>query len=282
MLEDEGTQESASRLGQPGRTAQRRGGCGGTRRDHPRFSGSRRAGCRCRFGGRSRSSSLLTMHNAKGLEFPVVFIAGMEEGLFPHSRSINSGEHCDGRRAAALLRRHDARAKKLYLSWARYRRRFGGGTARSVDSFAVPQRSSRDSDRKRAAGDPRARSICTPSGTWSAKPRRRTFILERLTTQWIPSSSFSRAGPPKPATSPPVKQPVQQLAQKPTGPAKPKKLAPGSVDRARQVRARHGRARGRVRRRHQGHGEFSGARIKETDREIRRNQGRMNTTNSYR
>ena len=55
--------------------------------------------------------SLLTMHNAKGLEFPVVFIAGMEEGLFPHSRSLDSGER-DGRRAAPVLRRHDARARR--------------------------------------------------------------------------------------------------------------------------------------------------------------------------
>ena len=94
--------------------------------------------------------SLLTMHNAKGLEFPVVFIAGMEEGLFPHSRSINSGDALQMEEERRLCYVGMTRArKKLYLSWARYRRRFRRGTARGVDPIAVPQRSARDADRKR-------------------------------------------------------------------------------------------------------------------------------------
>jgi DNA helicase II / ATP-dependent DNA helicase PcrA len=70
--------------------------------------------------------SLLTMHNAKGLEFPVVFIAGLEEGLFPHSRSIDSISGMEEERRLCYVGMTRAE-KRLYLSWARYRRRFGGG-----------------------------------------------------------------------------------------------------------------------------------------------------------
>ena len=70
--------------------------------------------------------SLLTMHNAKGLEFPVVFIAGMEEGLFPHSRSLDSESGMEEERRLCYVGMTRAE-KRLYLSWARYRRRFGGG-----------------------------------------------------------------------------------------------------------------------------------------------------------
>ncbi len=70
--------------------------------------------------------SLLTMHNAKGLEFPVVFIAGMEEGLFPHSRSLDTESGMEEERRLCYVGMTRAETK-LYLSWARYRRRFGGG-----------------------------------------------------------------------------------------------------------------------------------------------------------
>jgi DNA helicase-2/ATP-dependent DNA helicase PcrA len=70
--------------------------------------------------------SLLTMHNAKGLEFPVVFIAGLEEGLFPHSRSLNTESAMEEERRLCYVGMTRAE-KKLQLTWARYRRRFGGG-----------------------------------------------------------------------------------------------------------------------------------------------------------
>ncbi len=70
--------------------------------------------------------SLLTIHNAKGLEFPNVFLAGLEEGIFPHSRSLLSEASMEEERRLCYVGMTRAE-KRLYVTWARYRRRFGGG-----------------------------------------------------------------------------------------------------------------------------------------------------------
>src|SRR6185437_16999134 len=67
--------------------------------------------------------TLMTLHAAKGLEFPLVFLAGMEEGLFPHSRTINDGEGLEEERRlcyVGITRAMDA----LLVTRARFRRRY--------------------------------------------------------------------------------------------------------------------------------------------------------------
>ncbi|MHB1960440.1 MAG: 3'-5' exonuclease, partial [Acidobacteriaceae bacterium] len=68
--------------------------------------------------------TLMTLHAAKGLEFPLVFLAGMEEGLFPHSRTINDGEGLEEERRlcyVGMTRAMDC----LLVTRARFRRRYG-------------------------------------------------------------------------------------------------------------------------------------------------------------
>src|ERR1035441_10680570 len=70
--------------------------------------------------------ALMTLHNAKGLEFPLVFLSGMEHGLFPHSRSMDSEAALEEERRLCYVGMTRAR-KRLILTWAKYRRRYGGG-----------------------------------------------------------------------------------------------------------------------------------------------------------
>ena len=76
--------------------------------------------------------TLMTLHNAKGLEFPVVFIAGMEEGVFPHQRSLDEQNVEEERRLAyvGITRAMD----RLYLVYARARQLW------STSQYNIPSR----------------------------------------------------------------------------------------------------------------------------------------------
>jgi ATP-dependent DNA helicase UvrD/PcrA len=67
--------------------------------------------------------TLMTIHNAKGLEYPIVFIAGMEEGVFPHSRALDEGGLEEERRLAYVGITRAMRS--LYMTSARRRAVFG-------------------------------------------------------------------------------------------------------------------------------------------------------------
>lgn len=80
------------------------------------------------------SVTLMTLHAAKGLEFPVVFIVGMEEGLFPHSRSLMDKEELEEERRLCYV--GITRAKeKLYLTYANRRLFFGTKTQNIISRF---------------------------------------------------------------------------------------------------------------------------------------------------
>ena len=72
---------------------------------------------------RESTVTLMTLHNAKGLEYPVVFIIGCEEGVFPHSRSIDEGNLEEERRLCYVgITRAESR---LYLTYTQTRSLFG-------------------------------------------------------------------------------------------------------------------------------------------------------------
>jgi DNA helicase-2/ATP-dependent DNA helicase PcrA len=89
-------------------------------------------------GGDPEGVTLLTVHSAKGLEWPIVVLAGLEDGLFPLSRALETPEGTEEERRLAYVGITRAR-ERLYLTWARARRRGGqllpGRPSRFLDAL---------------------------------------------------------------------------------------------------------------------------------------------------
>ncbi len=134
-LEDEATPESISRienlkeLANAAQDAQQRGETLSEFLDHAALVSDTD-----RYNPQSRVT-LMSLHSAKGLEFPLVFLAGMEEGLFPHSRTLNQPNELEEERRlcyVGMTRAMDV----LILTRARYRRRYGNDMPES----SIPSR----------------------------------------------------------------------------------------------------------------------------------------------
>jgi DNA helicase-2/ATP-dependent DNA helicase PcrA len=76
---------------------------------------------------------MMTLHSAKGLEFPVVFLCGLEDGLFPHQRSIMDVQGLEEERRLCYVGTTRA-MRQLYLTFAEQRRMHG------MDSYGAPSR----------------------------------------------------------------------------------------------------------------------------------------------
>jgi DNA helicase-2/ATP-dependent DNA helicase PcrA len=86
-------------------------------------------------GGQSQDQvTMMTLHSAKGLEFPVVFLIGMEEGIFPHSRSLSDTEQMEEERRLCYVGITRAE-EELYLTYAQMRQLYGSTMMNATSRF---------------------------------------------------------------------------------------------------------------------------------------------------
>src|SRR5690554_4631939 len=115
--------------------------------------------------------TLMTLHTAKGLEFPVVFVTGMEDGTFPHMRSIESGLPKDMEEERRLAYVGVTRAReRLYLTRAQVRSSWGAPQYFGVSRFAeeIPAELIEWTQSEQSMSSLRARTERRGSSSWSS------------------------------------------------------------------------------------------------------------------
>ena len=133
--------------------------------------------------------TLMTLHNAKGLEYDTVFVVGCEDGAFPHMRALDEGNEEEERRLCYV---GITRARRrLYMTWARERRLFGRAErnlpSRFVDELPA-ELTERESSAPGAAAGLGWETAPAPAGT--ASPVEPGPALELRTGDDVVHASF--------------------------------------------------------------------------------------------
>jgi DNA helicase-2/ATP-dependent DNA helicase PcrA len=130
--------------------------------------------------------TLMTLHSAKGLEFPLVFLIGMEEGIFPHSRSLFEEEEMEEERRLAYVGITRAE-KQLYLTNARLRTMYGRTSSNPPSRFIaeIPQECLEPLNEEKQAPDWMKTSRKSPTQV------QRSRTIERPRTVQTGGESFS-------------------------------------------------------------------------------------------
>jgi DNA helicase-2/ATP-dependent DNA helicase PcrA len=131
-------------------------------------------------GAESEKVTLMTLHNAKGLEYDTVFIIGCEDGAFPHMRALEEGGEEEERRLCYVgITRAE---RRLYLTWARERQLFGR-SERNLPSRFIEEIPAELTERNSTAA--------STGMTWGS-------------TQYGGGGGFSDTGPGAPAPAQPL------------------------------------------------------------------------------